>query len=105
MINIVHVDIHLDDERNITAVEMKLKSLEDNKPELSGHPLIATVSAAFYKTTLLTDFGKSLTTELNPNRSNIINLTVSLKENTMTYEDVGKFVDYFQKALDETKLF
>ena len=105
MINIVHVDVHLNDERDITAVEVKLKAIEDDKLALTGHPLIATVSAAFNKTTLLTDFGKSLTTELNPNRSNIINLTVSLKENTMTYEDVGKFVDYFQKALDETKLF
>lgn len=106
MVNIIHVNIHCNDRRKITAVEVKLKSFkEEDKPALSGHPLVATVSAAFYKTTLLTDVGKQLITKLNPKRADIIDLIVYLKENSITFEDVSKFVEYLQKSLDETNLF
>lgn len=106
MINIIHVNIHCNDRRKITAVEVKLKSFkEESKPALSGHPLVATVSAAFYNTTLLTDVGKQLITELNPKRTDIVNLTVRLKETDLAFEDVSKFVEYLQKSLDNTHLF
>ena len=106
MVNIVHVDIHCDDNREITAVEIKVKSTDDKgKPDLTGHPLVATVSAAFYKTTLLADVGESLMTKINKDRPEIVDLIVNLKENEITYVDVAKFVEYLQKALDETQLF
>ena len=106
MINIVHIDIHCNDQRTITAIEIKLKSFtEEDGEALSGHPLIATVSAAFFKTTLLTDVGKSLKTVLNPKRSNVVNLIVTLKETQLSFEDVARFTEALQKALDETSLF
>ena len=108
MINIVHVEYHLNDKRNISAIEVKLKSFKTIDSEdkvLSGHYLAATISAAFFKTTLLTDVGKSLRTIPNPNRSNVIDLFIDLKENSLTYNDVARFLDAFQKALDETNLF
>ena len=106
MINIVHIDIHCNDHRMITAIEIKLKSFtEEDGEALSGHPLIATVSAAFFKTTLLTDVGKSLKTVLNPKRSNVVNLIVTLKETHLSFEDVARFTEALQKALDETSLF
>ncbi|MBQ5812058.1 hypothetical protein IIW29_00570 [Candidatus Saccharibacteria bacterium] len=90
----------------ITAIEIKLKSFtEEDGEALSGHPLIATVSAAFFKTTLLTDVGKSLKTVLNPKRSNVVNLIVTLKETQLSFEDVARFTEALQKALDETSLF
>ena len=106
MINIVHIDIHCNDQRTITAIEIKLKSFtEEDGEALSGHPLIATVSAAFFKTTLLTDVGKSLKTVLNPKRSNVVNLIVTLKETQLSFEDVARFTEALQTALDETSLF
>ena len=106
MINIVHIDIHCSDQRKITAVEIKLKSFTTEEGEaLSGHPLVATVSSAFFKTTLLSDVGKSLKTVLNPKRSNVINLIVTLKDSDLTFEDVARFSDALQRALDDTSLF
>ena len=108
MINIVHVNVHCNDERNITAVELKLKSLtnvEGEENPLTGHALVATVSAAFFKTTLLTDAGKSLETALNPKRQNIVNLTINITNKDLTLGDVGRFADAFQEALDNTRLF
>ena len=107
MINIVHIDVHFNDQRKITAIDIKLKSFttEENREALSGHPLIATVSAAFFKTTLLTDVGKSLKTILNPKRDNVVNLVINLKESNLTFEDVARFTNALQQALDETSLF
>ena len=105
MINIVHVDTHYNDQRAITAIDIKLKFFQSNgeKP-LTGHPLAATISAAFFKTTLLTDAGKSLSIEPNPKRPNIIDLVISFRENNLTFLDVAKFVDAFQRALDDTNI-
>ncbi len=107
MINIVHINIHCDDKRQITAVELKLKSIstEENENLLVGHALVATISAAFFKTTLLADAGKSLETVLNPKRQNIVNLTINIDNENLTFVDVGRFAGAFQEALDETKLF
>lgn len=104
MINIINVDIHCDDKRKITAVEVKLKSFKNGKT-LSGHPLLATVSTAFFKTTLLTDEGQYLKTALDPKRNNIVDLIIPLKQsNDLTLADIANFLDAFQKALDETNL-
>ena len=108
MINIVHVNIHCNDDRNITKVEIKLKSFsetEESENALVGHAMLATVSAAFYKTTLLVDSGRSLETALNPKRQNIVNLTINITNENLTLADVGRFASAFQAALDETNLF
>ena len=108
MINIVHIDIHCSDLRKITAVSCKAKFIrkKGETQQLLGHQLIATVSAAFYKTTLLTDEGVSLRTALNPKRNDIVDVTVILtKDNDLSFEDVTRFVVAFQVALDNTKLF
>lgn len=104
IINIVHVDIHYDDNREITAVDIKLKAMEGTR--LNSHEFTATVSAAFFKTTLLTDVGAALQIKPSANRCNIINLYICLKEqNKLALHDVANFVDAFQKAVDDTHLF
>ena len=90
------------------AVSCKAKSIreEGEDQRLFGHQLIATVSASFYKTTLLTDEGVALRTALNPKRNDIVDVTVVLaKDNNLSLEDVMRFVKAFQTALDNTKLF
>ena len=106
MINIIHIDVHYNDNRIITAVEVKLKSLsKDGEPVLSGHQLLATVSAAFFKTTLLADVGKDLKTTLCPDRNNVVDLVVNVKESNLTSGDVANFTDALQRACDDTHLF
>ena len=105
MINIVHVDTHCNDQRTITAVDIKLKFFRKNgEKTLIGHPLAATISAAFFKTTLLTDVGKALSIEPNPNRTEIIDLVISFRENNLTFLDIAKFIDALQQALDDTNI-
>ena len=105
MVNIVHSNIHFDDERRITALELKLKSI-NNGEILIGQPMITTISMALSKTTLLKDSGKTLKITQNPKRGNIVDLTISLeKDSEFTIEDYAKFHAYFQEALDTTKLF
>ena len=106
MVNIVHVNIHCNDGRKITAIEIKLKYFpKEEECVLSGQTLVATVSAAFFKTTLLTDVGKSL--KITPGkRDEIVNLSVRIgDENNLTFEDVARFSTALQQALDETRLF
>ena len=107
MINIVHVEYRCDDQRRITALQVKLKSFKNKEDDkvLTGHYLAATISAAFFKTTLLTDEGKSLKTIPNPERNNIIDLVINLKDNKLSFKDVALFLEAFQKAIDETDLF
>ncbi|MBQ9485053.1 hypothetical protein IJU85_03060 [Candidatus Saccharibacteria bacterium] len=107
MINIVHVEYRCDDQREINALQIKLKSFKskDEDNVLTGHYLAATISSAFFKTTLLTDEGKSLKTIPNPKRNNIVDLVIDLKDNKLSFKDVALFLDAFQKAIDETNLF
>ncbi len=102
MNNIVHVEVYCDDKRNITAVAVKVKHFGE---KIEPHAFVATVSAAFYRTTLLSDVGKSLKTELNPKRHDVVDLIVTLKKNSIKQVDVGNFLEAFQNALDETNLF
>ena len=104
MINIVHAEISCDDKRMAKAINLKLKYFK-NGDALNEHHLVATASAAFYQTTLLTDVGKELKTALNPKRSDIVNMTIILKDNSLTAIDIANFINAFQKALDTTKLF
>ena len=108
MINIIHTDIYYDDNRKITAIEVKLKSFStNNKPTLVGHQLYATASFAFYQTTLLADVGKDIKTIPCPERNNVVDLVITIKESNLTASDVARFTDALQRALDEheTKLF
>lgn len=105
MINIIHVNVHYNDARNITALEIKLKSLEKSGV-LIGQALVTTVSMALSQTTLLQDTGKNLKIVIDPKRNNIVDLIITMKKNnTLTAHDVANFQDHFQKAIDETKLF
>jgi hypothetical protein len=107
MINIIHVNVHYDDRRNITALEVKLKFLKnnENEEELPRECLNSTILAAFFKTTFLADEGQSLTVKANPKRSNIVNLHIALKENNMKLQDITNFIEAFQTAIDTTSLF
>ena len=105
MINIVHVDINCNDERRIMSIELKLKSLGNT---LTIHQLIATVSSAFFKTTLLADEGGTLKTAINKKRKNVVDLTISFnKENNLKPNDIANFIDVLQEAIDvsEKSLF
>ncbi|MBR3157151.1 hypothetical protein IKF20_01820 [Candidatus Saccharibacteria bacterium] len=102
MINIVHLNVHFNDERRITAVEIKLKAIPEEKENKYKHNLVARVSAAFFATTLFTDNGASLKTILNPKREDVVDLYISLKENSLNFDDVAKFVNYLQKELDNS---
>ena len=105
MINVIHLNVHYNDTRSITALEIKLKSFE-NGGVLTGQALATTVSMALSQTTLLQDTGKSLKIVLNPKRNNVVDLIITMKKNnTLTAHDIANFMDHFQKAIDETKLF
>ena len=105
MINIVHLDIYYSDQREITAIEMKLKSFSDEKGgALSGHPLNATVSAVFFSTTLLDDAGTNFRLTPDPERGHVIDLKVNFFKKDLTLTDVNRFIEAFQNALDNTSL-
>ena len=106
MINIVNVKTHCNDKRAITSLEIKLKSIGEDGKDLTSHSLVATISSAFYKTTLLTDEGGFLKTQLDKRRRNVVDLTVNFyKGSKLTFVDVANFINAFQKAIDEEKLF
>ncbi len=100
MINIVNVEIRNDDNQRITRIGAKLKSIDG----LLGHPLLATIAAAFFKTTLLTDSGDTLQIIPNPDRKDIVDIFVTIKSQGLTYIDVANFLGAFQKALQETTI-
>ena len=101
-INIVHIEVHLDDQRRITALEIKIKSEKDS---VTGNSLLATVSTAFYETTLLVDEGRSLKTILDKKRKNVVDLIIDLEGSNIELEDVANFIKAFEKAIDKTELF
>ena len=100
MINIVHINVHCDDERKITALDIKLKSCPEEAVNASNQHLIARVSAAFYSLRLFAECGKNIKMELNPKRQDIVNLHVTFWENKLLFRDVATFIDSFQEALD-----
>lgn len=100
MINIVHVNVHFDDARKITALEIKLKSCPEEAVNASSQHLIARVSAAFYSLKLFAEYGKNIKMDLNPKRQNIVNLSIRFWEKELTFKDVSTFIESFQEALD-----
>ena len=102
MINIIHQSIRCNDERQVTALEIKLKACPEESVNESEQHLVARVSAAFHASDLFAKYGKTLKTELNPRRPNVVNLIVSLHENNLSFEDIGKIVIEFQKEIDKT---
>lgn len=104
MVNIINEQRHYDDNRRIRAVSCKVKYIpEKGKPTLFGHKLLATVNAAFYKTTLQYDERGQLSTSLGKRRE-VVDLTVRLpKRSNLTREDTDEFFKAFQKALDDTE--
>lgn len=110
MINIINVNIHKNDKRNISSVDIKLKYFPDgNNAPLEQHPLVGTIMSAFCNTTFLTDVGKDVKMTPNPNRADIVDLTIRIREsekaNNLTNADIGKFLDAFQTNIDTEKLF
>ena len=101
MVNIIHLNVHCDDNRRVTALEIKLKSIPEEVENENSQHLVARVSAAFFATTLLADAGKSLRTTLNPKRRNVVNLHVVFRENNLSFDDVTKFINAFQCELDK----
>ena len=101
MINIVHIDVHCDDERKITALEIKLKSCPEEAVNASNQHLIARVSAAFCSLRLFAEHGKNIKMEINPKRPDILNLDIIFWENKLEFKDVARFIEAFQKALDD----
>lgn len=107
MINIVHYESDYNDERKITAVRVKLKYIVKGEEDvLPRHALVATVSASFFDTTLLTDVGESVEISPNPKRGDIINLKIKIeKDKNLSFEDIGRFLGALQTSLDNIKLF
>ena len=105
-INIVHEEIYWDDKRNITAIEIKLKSLtaKEENDENYVHRLVAIISSAFHQTTLFADVGGSCSFSKNKQRPEIVNAQVSI-EKPLSRMDVVRFIETFQKNIDESKLF
>ena len=108
MINIVHSDIHCDDDRKITAIDIKLKSVRGADDfMLLGHQFSATVSGAFFKTTLFSDVSKSLSLNRDVKRNDIIDLEISIDKDDpvqLSFADVANFLKAFQEALDTIDL-
>ena len=106
MVNVVHVEYHLDDRRTIRKLEIKIKSFRQQNDEktLSGHPLAATIGNAFFRTTLLTDENAAFEVKPNPKRGDIFDVLVSFEKNNLTYRDISNFLEAFQEAMDNTNL-
>ena len=90
--------MNFNDEGKIMHIEAKLKYINHGYDE---YPLLTNISIALSKTTLISDAGKSFKLALNPKRQNIADLTIDLKNSTLSIEDFGRFLSYFQTMLDE----
>lgn len=102
MINIIHINIHCDDDRHVTTLEIKLKSCPQEQVNENHQHLVARASAAFHALDLFSEYGKALKTELNPKRLNVVNMVVTLYDNNLSFRDISEFIDAFQKELDES---
>ena len=102
MINIINQVIRCNDKRMVTALEIKLKACPEEMVNENEQHLVARVSAAFHASDLFAKYGKTLKTELNPRRKNVVNLVVSLHENSLSFKEIGEFVESFQEEIDKT---
>ena len=96
MINIVNVVIRYDDERRVTAVKLKFKTVGGESEALTR------IMMAFAKTSLATS-ERELSVARDPKRSDIVNFRVSLANNN-TARDISEFVDTLQTLIDETRV-
>ena len=97
MINIVNVVIRYDDERRVTAVKLKFKTVGGESEALTR------IMMAFAKTSLATS-ERELSVARDPKRSDIVNFRVSLANNNITARDISEFVDTLQTLIDETRV-
>ena len=95
MINIVNVVIRYDDERRVTAVKLKLKTVGDESEALTK------VMMAFAKTSLASS-ERELSVARDPKRSDIVNFRVSLADNGIGAKSVAEFIDTLQRLIDNT---
>ena len=102
MVNIIHLDVHFDDNRKITAVEVKLKACPEEEVNESSQHLVARVSSAFYAMDFFSDYGKTIKTTLNPKRTDVVDILVTLKENNLNLQNISKYVEEFQEKLDSS---
>lgn len=100
MINIIDVHIHYDDNKQITAVDVKFKSRPEEEINQNNQNLIARISAAFNSLDFFSKYGKTFKMEPNPKRQNVVNLQMKLWENQLTSKDIGTFIDSLQKKLE-----
>ena len=103
MINIVHHEVHFDDNRGITAVEIKLKSCPEEEINEDCQHLVARVSAAFYALDFFSDYGKKMETNLDQERRDIVDIFVTLrKQNGLDLAELAKYIIEFQNELDQS---
>ena len=103
MINVVHVDFHFDDNRKITAIEVKLKSCPQEEVNEERQHLVARISAAFYSLDLFSDYGKTMQTNLDANRKDIVDIFVTLeKDNNLSLVELANYVTELQQELDKS---
>ena len=103
MINIVHYEVHFDDNRRITAVEIKLKSCPQEQVNEEQQHLVARTSAAFYALDLFSNYGKKMETNIDVCRRDIVDMFISFKKNNpLSVEDLARYILEFQMKLDES---
>ena len=103
MINIVHHETHYDDNRNITAVEIKLKSCPQEEVNEDRQHLVARASAAFYSMEFFSEYGRTMETNLDAERRDIVDLFITLnKDNGLTRKKIADILDEFEHKLDES---
>ena len=101
MIKIIHYSVSLDDDTNITSIELKFKHIQKEN-DYKEYPLLTAISVALCKSTLLEDVGKAFKLAINPRRKDIANMTINLKQSQLSNVDIGNFVAYFQEVLNQT---
>lgn len=102
MINIINYNVHCNDEHIVTAIDIKLKSRPEEAINEKNQHLIARVSASFNSLGFFSEHGKAFKMDLNPKRLNVANLHVTLWENTLSFSDIGLFLDEFQRELTKS---
>ncbi len=102
MINIVNYNIHCNDESMITIIEIKLKARPVEAINEKTQHLVARISATFNSLDLFSEHGKSFRVDLNPKRQNVANLRVTFSENSLTFAQIGEFLDTFRQELTQS---
>ena len=102
MINIINCNIHCNDNSVVTALDIKLKARPEEAINEKSQHLIARISASFNSLNLFAEYGKTFKMELNPKRINVANMHITLLDNTLTFTNIGEFLDSFRQALTKS---